>query len=196
MSKRKKTPTTKNTMTKVKLVKKINELDMKNLLTYGNETGVIGCAYKIVYSENDLTLKEYCAKSIQTMDNMLTTATSFNYRTEEEIDELQYGLNTLVYDYVNKKLSSQFDGMDDKRISEILFTMLSTYVFLKDHVKQYCATKKEERVGLLITYHCEYNAVENSMSTNLKITSIGGLEEWMDRSTEFIAADNATLLKA
>lgn len=196
MSKRKKTPTTKNTTTKVKLVKKINELDMKNLLTYGNQTGIIGCAYKIIYSEADVTLKEFCAKSIQTMDNMLATATSFNYSTEEEIGELQDGINTLVYDYVNKKLSSQFDGMDDKRVTEILFTMLSTYIFLKDDLRNYCTINKDNRVGILVEYHCEYNSVEDSMTSKLRVIPVGELENWMDVSTEFIAADNATLLKA
>ena len=201
MSKRKKTPTTKNTTTKVKLVKKINELDMKHLLNHFNETGVIGVAYKITYSrieQNDVVkLKELCAKSMETIDKMLTTATNFNFNTEEEMDNLQEAINSLIHDFVNGyKLASQFDGLNDKRVTEILFTMLSTYIFLKDDLRNYCTINKDNRVGILVEYHCEYNSVEDSMTSKLRVIPVGELENWMDVSTEFIAADNATIIKA
>ena len=199
MSKRKKTPTSKNTVTKVKLVKKINELDMKHLLTYGNQTGIIGCAYKITYArieENEVVkVRELCAKSMETIEKTLSTATQFGFNTEEEIDILQNSINSLVHDFVNGQLASQFDGMDDARVTSIIFTMLSTYIFLKEDLKNYCAANKDNRVGILVEYHCEYNEVEDSMTAKLKVIPVGDIENWMDVSTEFLAAENATILK-
>ena len=199
MSKRKKTTTTKNTTTKVKLIKTLTALDKKHLLSYVNETGVIGAAYKIIYSVNDgdgpVMAKELCAKSIRKIDEMLSNAAQFNFNTEEEKNNLQNATNSLVHDFVNKQLASQFDGMDDRRVSEILFSMLTTYVFLTEKMQKYCEANKDNRVGIIVVYECEYNTVEDSLTTKLNVVPIGSLEKWMEVSTEFLAADNATILK-
>lgn len=199
MSKRKKTTTTKNTTTKGKLVKKLTALDKKHFLSYVDETGVIGAAYKIIYSVNDgsevTKAKELCAKSIRTIDEMLSNVAQFGFNTEEEVKNLQNATNSLVHDFVNGQLASQFDGMDDARVAEILFSMLTTYVFLTDKVKNYCAANKDNRVGIIVVYDCEYNTVEDSLTTKLTVVPIGPLEKWLGVSTDFLAADNATILK-
>lgn len=193
MSKRKKTTTTKNTTTKVKLVKKINALDMKHLLQYGNDEGLIGCAYKIIHNiiDGDTTaVKMICGKSITPITKMLD-------KTDIDIDslELSQDMGKLVHLYVTNELPEHLVELGEDKFTAMLMNMLSTYAFKHNDMTRYCNDNLHNRVGMLLTYECSYDVLKDEYTTDLSVSTVDSIERWMDVSTEFVARDNATMIR-
>ena len=203
MSKRKKTPTSKNTrpkLTKAQLTRKINALDKSELAKLAGQTGIIGAAFRINYKEigDDYGRNEaVCSKCIQPMAKLLATAERYDLVDNEGDDKaLSNSVGVLTQQIYNKKVFASMAHFDLTAQVDILFTMLMAYVFTRDVVKNYCEEHKEGTVGINIVFDVTYTTEDDSYNTSLSIRSFDDFNNWTEASNELIAEDKATILRA
>jgi len=201
MSKRKKTTTSKNTqpkLTKVQLTKKINAIDSIEIAKLAGQTGIIGAAFRINYHQVAGTLnrkESMCSKCIQPIEKVLAKLECYGIETEEDREDLGDAIAATVSQLYNNDLPKSMAELDFTTQVTTLFTMLMAYVFATDDMKNYCAKKKQGRVGILVTYNVRYDVETDECQTNLRINSRDNFETWIIDSTELISDDNATILK-
>jgi hypothetical protein len=201
MSKRKKTTTSKNTqpkLTKVQLTKKIKAIDSIEIAKLAGQTGVIGAAFRINYHQVAGTLnrkESMCSKCIQPIEKVLNTTAHYGIETEEDREDLGNAIAATVSQLYNNDLPKSMADLDLATQVSTLFTMLMAYVFVTDEMKNYCADKKESRVGILVTYNVRYDVETDEFQTNLRINSRDNFETWIIDGTELISDDNATVIK-
>ena len=200
MSKRKKTPTSKNTqpkLTKVQLTKKINAMDLIEIAKVAGQTGIIGAAFRINYHEVNGTLNRVealCSKCIQKTKKIIEDVSRYNIETEEQKDELSNAVAELTHAIYNHELPKSMKDIDLYKASDVLFNILLAYVFQTDVIKKYCADNEEGRVGILVTYNIKYYLETDEYQTNLSIKAKDNFEEWMIASTELIADGKGSIL--
>lgn len=200
MSKRKKTTTSKNTqpkLTKVQLTKKITALDRIELAKVANQTGIIGCAFRINYEEVNGThhrQEGVCSKCIQPMAKLLATADRYGL-SNEEVENLSESIAALTHKIYNNEFPEHAGSIDLAGQMDILFTMLMGYVFTKQDTKDYCEKYKDGKVGLLVVYNIIYDVETDEFQTNLAIRSREDFEQWMIDSTDLVSEEKATILK-
>ena len=203
MSKRKKTPTSKNTqpkLTKVQLTKKINALDKRELGKLAGQTGIIGAAFRINYKEigdgygrSEAT----CSKCIQPMTKLLATAAHYGLVDNEGDDNaLSSSVGVLTQQIYNEKVPASMANFDLTKQMDILFTMLMAYVFTRDAIKEYCEKHKEGTVGINVVFDVTYTVEEDCYDTSLCIRSFDDFDRWTAASNDLIAEDKATILRA
>jgi hypothetical protein len=200
MSKRKKTPTSKNTqpkLTKVQLTKKVSALDLVQIEKLAGQTGIIGAAFRINYHEVDGTYNReeaMCSKCIQPMERLIAESQRFGFKTQEDRDELGNAIASLTHQIYNEELPESMVGYDLTRQADVLFNMLMAFVLLTDEVKDYFDKNKDGRVGMLVTYSIRYDVQIDEFSTKLAIKSRDNFEEWITDSTELVASGKGTIL--
>jgi hypothetical protein len=203
MSKRKKTPTSKNTrpkLTKAQLTRKINALDKSELAKLAGQKGIIGAAFRINYKEigDDYGRNEaVCSKCIQPMAKLLATSERYGLVDNEGDDKaLSNSVAALTQQIYNKEVPASMAHFDLTAQVDILFTMLMAYVFTRDVVKNYCEEHKEGTVGINVVFDVTYTTEDDSYNTSLSIRSFDDFNNWTEASNELIAEDKATILRA
>jgi len=200
MSKRKKTPTSKNTqpkLTKAQLTKKITAMDRIELEKVAGQKGIMGAAFRINYHEKDgsFNRKEAaCSKCIQPMERLLSTPNRYGLN-QEELEEMATTTASLTHKIYNNQFPNKDPQYDLAGQMNVLFTMLMAYVFSKQNLIDYCIDKREATVGILVVFNVEYDVELDEFETNLSIRSRDNFEDWIIDSTELVSEDKATILK-
>jgi len=202
MSKRKKTPTSKNTqpkLTKAQLTRKINAYDKIELGKLAGQTGIMAAAFRINYHEIDGTLNRkeaVCSKCIQPMVKLLTTAERYELIDNEGDEEaLSNSVGILTHKIYNNLVPASMANFDLSAQMNIVFTMLMGYVFTRENIIDYCEEHKEDTVGITVVYNVEYTVETDTFNTALSIKSYDEFDRWTEASNDLIAEDNATILE-
>jgi hypothetical protein len=192
----------KNSMSKVKLVKKINTLDQIEMMKLPTETGIMGAAFRINYYEIQDNLRmryeSTCSKCIQPIERFLGLPQKYEIGcNEDEIKELSNSAAVLTHRIFNNNIPETMvmHNCDLKMSCDVLFNIVMCYVFSKDEIIDFCNKNKDGRVGLLVMFDVTYDLETGEFGTKLKVQSRMDFEQWLSESTDLVSDVNSIILK-